>query len=618
MPKILLKRSVTLVLLSVFGALLLAGCGGKEQFATQNGGSNVDANGGAVEAREEPVSKVGKYGGTFTDSSIADPKTFNLWVAAETSSTNAVGGMYDTLIAQNPYSLKWEGHLAELPEVSKDGLTWTFHLKPHLKWSDGQPITADDVIFTLDVIFDTKVQTNMREGMLVDVPDGKGGYKRVPPAYKKIDDRTVQFKFPVPYAVARNILNFPIAPKHKLYQYWSEGQPSATAFNSAWGVNVDVSELVSSGPWIIQSYVPKQRIVYARNPFYWKKDAKGRPLPYLDHYVTLIVQDLNTAQLKFAAGDTDALGIQHKDYPRIKSDAAKGHYQVMDLGPSWGSSFVCFNLNPHSVVAQRTPWKIKLFQDVRFRQAVSYAIDRQRIINDVFLGMATPMWGPESPADTLFYNPNVPQYPYDLNKAKTLLSEIGLSDTNGDGILEYQGQPVKFTILIPAGDNQSQTIAAIIANGLKQVGLDATPVPIDFNKMVSLMDPKPPAPYDWDAFLLGLTGDPEPYDGRNVWQSSGNLHQWYPYQTKPATAWEAEIDQIFRQSGQEMDEAKRRELFNRWQVIAATQLPMIYTVVPDALVAVRDGFGNVKPCSLGGVAWNIEEMYSLQATRNQP
>jgi peptide/nickel transport system substrate-binding protein len=595
----------------------LAGSG-KEQFATQNGADNENANGATQLAREEPVSLPGKYGGTFTDSSIADPKTFNLWVAAETSSTGAVGGLYDSLISQNPYTLKWEGHLAELPEISKDGLTWTFHLKPNLRWSDGRPLTADDVIFTLDVIFDEKVQTNMREGMLVDVPDGKGGYKRVPPQYKKIDDRTVQFKFPVQYAVARGILSFPIAPKHKLYQFWKQGQPSATGFNAAWGVNVNVHDLVSSGPWIIQSYAPRQRIVYARNPFYWRKDVQGRPLPYLDHYVTLIVQDQNTDQLKFEAGDTDVLGLKHKDYPRLKSGEAKGNYKVMNLGPVWASSFVCFNENPHSAVAKREPWKIQLFRDDRFRQAVAYAINRKRIADDIFLGMASPMWSPVSPANTLFFDPGVPKYNYDLNKAKALLAQIGLRDSNGDGILEYQGHPVKFTILTNVENNQRVAILAIIANDLKQLGLDVSYAPIDFNKLVSLLDPKPPAPYDWEAFVMGFTDSPEPYDGRNVWQSSGNLHQWYPYQKTPSTKWEAEVDDIFRKGGQTLDEAKRRELFNRWQVIAATQLPMVYTVVPDALVALRNGFGNIKPCSYGGVTWNQYEMYSLDATRDRP
>jgi peptide/nickel transport system substrate-binding protein len=612
---VLLKQFGVLVMLSITGMTLLAGCG-KEQFATQNGKSNMGANAAHDATPVEPASKPGKYGGTFTNSSLNAPNTFNMWIAKDASTADAVKGLCDSLIAQNPYTLKWEGHLAQLPEISRDGLTWTFHLKPNLKWSDGLPLTADDVIFTLDVIFDPKVQTDLREGMLMDVPDGKGGYKRVPLQYKKIDDSTVQFKFPVPYAMARSILSFPIAPRHKLYQSWKAGQPSSTEFNAAWGVGMNVAELVSCGPWIIQSYVPGQRIVYGRNPYYWKKDTQGRPLPYLDHYVMLIVQDYNTSLLKFRNGDMDTIEDLHSlNFSSFKDHENAGHYKTLNLGPSWGSSYICFNENPHSVVATRSPWKIQLFRDVRFRQAVSYAIDRQRISDDVFNEMATPMWGPLTSNNTLFFNSNVPKYPLDLNKAKALLAEIGLRDTDGDGILEYQGHPVKFDILGSTTNKDGKAIAAILVNNFQKIGLGATFTPMEFDSMITLLGAQP---YNWDAVLTGYTGTPEPYDFRNIWESSGSSHLWYPSQQKPATPWEAETDRIFQKSGQTLDENKRRDLFNRWQTIAATELPLIYTVTPNDLAVLRDGFGNSKPCSLGGVTWNLDEIYSLKATRDTP
>lgn len=611
------------VLGALVTTLVLGGCGGKEQFASGNKVTSNAANVQTVAAKEEPPSQPGKYGGSITDDSISDPKTFNLWVASETSSTGAVGPLYDTLLSQNPYSLKWEGHLAELPKVSSDGLTWTFQLKPNLKWSDGAPITADDIIFTLDVIYDPKVQTNMRESMQVDVEDGKGGFKREPLKYRKVDERTVEFKFPVRYAPARNMLNFPIAPKHKLGAAFQNGQPSKTQFNSTWGVDVDVSELVSSGPWVLQSYAPGQRLVYARNPNYWKKDKQGRALPYLDKYITLIVPDTNTSTLKFRSGETDVMGIQHTDYPAIKRDEAKGDYRVLNLGPTWGNSYLCFNQNPRSVPAQRDPALSKLFADTRFRQAASFAIDRDRIGKTVFLGFSTPMYGPESPANTLFYNPDVAKYPYDVNKARQMLAQLGLKDTNGNGILEVGGKDIKFNILTNVENKQRVAMATIISDSLRKAGLGANFTPIQFNKLVSLLDSKPqpgqPYPsYDWQAIVLGFTGGPEPNDGRSIWSSSGNLHQWYPYQDKPATAWEKDIDGIFRTGAQEMDETKRKALYARWQKIASEQMPLIYTVVPDGLVALRNKYGNVKPCSLGGVTWNIEELYQLDATRDTP
>ncbi len=617
--------------------LVVSGCA-EEKFVnstvtsnavTQNPSANAAKSAGNTEGADfvkavEPPSKPGKYGGTLTDSSLGDPKTFNLWVSAEASSSDAVGQLYDALLARNPYTQEWEGHLAELPKISADNLTWTFTLKPDLKWSDGQPITADDIIFTLDAVYDEKVQTNMREGMLLDAPDGKGGFKRVPLVYKKIDARIVEFKFPAPYAPAREILSFPIAPKHKLYSSWKSGQPTKTQFNSTWGVNVDVKELVSSGPWLLDSYVPGQRLVYKRNPNYWKKGVDGKALPYLDRYVTLIVPDKNTLTLKFRAGDTDITEIQHTDYPSFKSGEKQGNYTTYDLGPSSTTNFISFNQNPRSVVAKKQPWLIKAFRDTRFRQALAFAMNRQRIIDQVFVGLAQPLYGPQSPWNKQFYTDKIAQYPYDPAKAKTLLQEMGLKDSNGNGILELDGHDLKFNILTNVENNQRKIMVAIVADDFRKIGLGATFTTINANTMFGKMDTKPQQgqpypPFDWQAAMFGFTGGGvDPINGRNIWSSTGNLHTWYPYQEKPDTKWEKEIDDIFREGAQEMDETKRKAMYDRWQQIVAEQQPLIYTVTPNSLAALRNKFGNIKPSNAAGVLWNIEDVYALDATRDTP
>jgi peptide/nickel transport system substrate-binding protein len=165
--------------------------------------------------------------------------------------------------------------------------------------------------------------------------------------------------------------------------------------------------------------------------------------------------------------------------------------------------------------------------------------------------------------------------------------------------------------------------ATIIAEDLKKVGIGATATPISFNTLLSRVDNKPEKgkpypPYDWQAMLLGFTGGVEPHNGKNVWMSAGNMHQWDPYQDKPSRDWEAKIDELFRQGAQEMDEAKRKQIYVQWQKIVGEEQPMIYTVVPDALVALRNKYGNIKPSALSGVVWNIEEIYDLSATRDKP
>lgn len=612
-----------------FLALALAGCGGQEKFANSetplsNNGLDAgvaDTAGGKV---VEPPSKPGKYGGKLTDSALGDPKTFNLWVSGDAGSTGALSPLYSQLIERNAYTLEWESALAELPIVSKDGLTWTFQMKEGLKWSDGAPLTADDVIFTLDVIYDTKVQTNMHEGMILDAPDGKGGYKRVPLKYKKVGKNSVEFVFPVAYAPARDILSFPIAPRHKLEGFWKKGQPSETGFNPAWGVDVNVKELVASGPWIITSFVPGQRIVYGRNPNYWKKDEQGKPLPYLDQYVTLIVPDTNTITIKFLGGETDATSVTQADYKQVKAKETEGNFKVYNLGPTTSTNFLGFNMNMRSKPAKENPELFKLFNDVKFRQAVSHAVDREKIVRNVFDGLAQPGYGPESPANKTFYSPDVPRFEYNLDTSRRLLAEIGLKDSNGDGFLEMpSGKPLKFSILTNVENKARVDQGTILTADLKAVGIDATFTPIAFNSLLGRIDNKPEEgkpypPFDWQAIVLGFTGGIEPNNGKNVWRSEGNFHQWDPYQKKPAREWEARIDELYRTGAQEMDEVKRKAIYAEFQKIVGEQQPFIYTVVPDALVALREKYGNVKPCSLGGVTWNLEELYSLEATRNQP
>ncbi|PQV63925.1 peptide/nickel transport system substrate-binding protein [Abditibacterium utsteinense] len=611
----------------VFALSALAGCGGQEKFADSNvavsdSGADkdlVDAQNGKV---SEPASVPGKYGGTFTDTQLSDPKTFNIWVSADAGSTSAASPLLSSLIERNMYTLEWQSALCELPTVSADGKTWVFKLKDGLKWSDGVPMTADDIIFTLDVIFDEKVQTNMRESMKIDVPDGKGGFKREPFKYRKIDARSVEFKLPVPYAPARDILSIVPAPKHVLEAAYKKG--GDIGFTPAWGVDADPKTLVSSGPWIMTSYVPGQRIVYGRNPHFWRKDKDGRQLPYLERLVSIIVPDINTQTLKFLGNETDVLGVPQNDYQTVKKQEKTKDFTLRNLGPTDNTSYFSFNLNMKSQPAKANPQLFKLFNDVRFRRAISHAIDRDKIARNVYRGLARPGYGPETPANKLFYNAETPRFDFNLDKARALLQEIGLKDGNGDGILELSnGQPVKFSVLTNVENKLRVGQGTIITDDLKKIGVDATLTPLNFNALISRVDNqvlpnKPYPPFNWHAIILGFTGGIEPHNGVNIWRSSGNLHQWEPYQTKPTRPWEAEIDTLFRQGAQQLDEKKRQTIYFDWQRIVGEEQPLIYTVVPDSLIALRNRFGNVKPSATGGVTWNQYEMFDLKATKDSP
>jgi peptide/nickel transport system substrate-binding protein len=591
-------------------AVALSGCpGGKpddtDRPATTNGaGGTAGAGSGA-----EPPSQPGKYGGTLTTAGITDPKTFNPIISQDANSSEIFGPLLESLNQRSAYTLKFEPRLAELPRISDDGLTYTYQLREGLVWSDGRPLTADDVLFTLNVIFDPKTEGSLREVMMVDSVDAQGNVKREPFKYRKVDDRTIEFTLPVRYAPADSIFSvFNVIPRHKLEAAWKAGK-----FNTSWGVDTPPSQLVSSGAWILTDFAPGQRLVYRRNPRFFLKSDDGKPLPYLDRYVRLVVSDFNALTLKFRNGDTDLLDpVQPADWSQIKKDESTGKYTAYNLGPGWGFNYLGFNLNPNSKINRNL---IDLFQKVEFRRAVSHAVDRQRIADDVFFGLARPIYSPVSPANTLFFDPNVPKFEYDPEKAKTLLTGLGLRDGNGNGTLEWKGEEVRFNILTNTENNVRKQMGTILTDDLKQVGLDAQFTPVTFNSLLGRLND---SPFDWEAVVLGFTGGPEPHLGSNIWRSSGPLHQWWPKQKKPATEWEKEIDQLWIQGAQELNETKRKEIYDRWQVIAAEQLPLIYTVTGDQLQALRNRFGNIKPPPIGGLIWNLEEIYDTSATKDAP
>lgn len=531
----------------------------------------------------------GKRGGTLSDAVIADPKTFNMLIAKETSSTGAVGGMFDGLVRRNPTTLQIEPALAESFQHSPDGRSWTFKLRQGLKWSDGQPVTADDVTFTLDLIYDPKVETSLRQILLVD---------NKPWQYKKVDERTIRIDLPTPFGPFLDVAGFNIMPKHKLEAAWKAGK-----FNSTWGVDTPASELVGTGPLLLQKYTPSQNLLYRRNPYYWKLSSDGQQLPFLDSSITQIVPDQNALILKFKSRETDSLTPRPEDWADLKKNAAAGGYQALELGPAWGINYLAFNQNPRAqkLAAYKRDW----FSKKEFRQAISYAIDRQSMIDTALRGLGKPLWSPVSQANKVFFNPKVKQYPYDPAKAKAMLSSLGFSDKNGDGTLEDgAGHPVEFNLLTNTGNTVRSAICAIIQDDMKKVGIKVNFTPVEFNSLVTRIDNT----FDWEAIVLGFTAGPEPHLGKSVWTTPGMLHVWNPRQTHPATPWETEIDQIFSDAAKSVDQNKRKALYNRWQEIASDQLPLIFLVTPEYLGAIRNRVKNTKPTSLG-LIWNTEEVY---------
>lgn len=584
------------------------------------------AIGCAGEKKEAPEVKLkGRYGGTLVLSTISGPKSFNDIIAKETSTTSAIGYLFEGLTETDGVTTEVIPSLAKSWEFSEDGLVWTFHLRDDVTWFDGEPFTADDVIFTYnDLIFNESIPSSSRDIFTID------GQR---PRIEKVDDYTVVFTLPKPFVPLLRYLGQAILPEHVLRPAVEEER-----FNSTWGVDTDPSKLIGTGPFKMIEFRQDERLVYERNPNYWKKDKEGNRLPYLERIVIQIVENQDVELVNFESGELDIIGVRSKDYTHLKRKEKEGNFTLYNCGPAFGTNFICFNQNPYRVKAPKIDW----FTDLAFRKAVAYALDKETIINNIFNGLGYPQTAAMSKAAVAFFNPKVIAYDYDHDKAARILSEAGYKDQDGDGIREDSlGNPIKFTLLTNAENTVRKDIGTIIQTDLKRLGMDVTFSPIDFNNLVTRLD----ASYDWDAILIGLTGGIDPHGGKNVWESSGHLHMWNPKPHEPTplrdeekadkkkvtewkekeavyqrelaiwkeklTEWEREVDDIFNQGVSEMDPEKRKALYHRWQEIVAEQLPLIYTVNDPALYAVRNKFGNLNPTAYGGTLHNIEEIYPI-------
>lgn len=521
----------------------------------------------------------GKEGGTLYFILNGDPKTLNPALAQETTSTAVIGDLFSGLTKLDLKTMEIKPDLAERWEVSEDGKVWTFYLRKDVRWSDGVPFTADDVVFTFnEVYYNDSIPSSTRDILTI-----KGKKIKV----KKVDDYTVRFTLPEPFAPFLNALSVAILPKHRLEKYVREG-----TFNTAWNVNTDPREIVGTGPWVIKEYVKGQRVVYERNPYYYERDEDGRRLPYIERKVGIIVGDPDTALLKFKSGGADYIGLRPQDIQQVAK--IKG-VKIYDLGSTPSTTFLVFNQNPNAKIPR---YKLRWFRNRLFRIAISHAIDREGICYLVYNGLAKPLYTPVTEANRPYFDEGFyPKFEYNLQKAKEILESIGFKDRDGDGILEDpEGHDLKFTLITNAGNKERETIGNIIKEDLKKIGIEVHFQPIDFNSLVSRLTAPP---YEWEAVIIGLTGSIDPHFGRNVWHSSGTLHMWYPRQKEPATEWEKRVDELIDRGAIELDSRKRVEIYREAFKIITEQQPMIFIATPKSMLAAYDKFVNLFPTVWG-------------------
>ena len=547
---------------------------------------------------------IGTAGGTITTATISEPLTFNGVLANDSYSSGLLAYLFEGLTEVSWLTDEVEPALAESWEHSADGLTWTFYLRRDVRWHDGEPFTARDVEFTFNrIIYNPDIPTSARAAFQFRYLDDVGAWQEAPMTVSAVDDYTVRFVLPTPFAPFLRSMGTSIYPRHIL-----EPHVAAGTFDALWSVDSDPSEVVGTGPFTIESYTPGEGVVLVRNPDYWLRDAEGNALPYVERVVHLLVPSIDDDLAKFRAGEVDAYGMRGQDYALLESEQAEGNFTIHRRGPAFGTTFLGFNLNtgsnPESGEPYVAPEMLAWFSSVEFRRAVAHSIDKARIIDEVQYGLGYPQWASISPAAGDFHNPFVRRYEYDIEEANAILDGLGWTDRDGDGVREdVEGNPISFKLVTNVDNDVRARVAAIIDEGLDLIGVDARFEPVDFGDLVGQLT----TTYDWEAMIVGLSGGTEPHFGMAVWHSGESLHLWHPNQEQPATEWEAAIDESYVLGSQELNRELRVQHYRRAQEIAAEQLPLIYTTLSERLTAVRNVFGNTTPTLYG--LWDVRYVY---------
>ena len=544
------------------------------------------------EGTEIRVSEVSTRGGTLRSSLRSEPKSFNRIVerGVPTDLYSLFTG--SKLIRVNRATQEIEPELAERWTTSPDNLTYTLTIRDGVTWSDGTPFTSADVVFSFQVIYDPRVNSLLASSLKID---GKPLIVTAP------DPKTVVVTLPHTFGPGVAIFdNVHLAAKHKY-----EAALKAGTFTKALGVETPPADLVSVGPFKLTTYAPGQRLIFDRNPRYWKKDAAGVQLPYLDQVILEIVPDQNAELVRLQSAQLDTLQqqVRTEDIATLRPLEQQGKLKLIELGVAADPDLFFFNLrSPYWAKDPRRDWITRK----EFRQAISHAIDREAFANTVFLGAGVPVWGPVTPGNTKWFSPNVPRYGYSVERAKEILTGLGLTNRDADPWLEdARGAEARFTVLSYKGNSSLERGSAVIRDELKPLGIAIDLVFLEQGALVSRM-----LSGDFDAinFIANATSL-DPAMNPDLWLSSGSAHVWNIGQAKPATEWEKEIDDLMGIVMSSVDEAERKKAFDDVQKIVAQNLPVITFVAPRLYMGVSTRVGGLTPSILRPqLLWNVERM----------
>jgi peptide/nickel transport system substrate-binding protein len=537
-----------LVHLGLLFVLALGGCGGEADSA-------VDRATG--QAAGKPA-----YGDTFIDALTGNISGLIPNVLTDAASFEIGSLIYSGLVTRDK-DLNIIGELAESWEFSRDCLDLTFKLRRNVRWHDGRPFTADDVVFTYEAMVNPKTPTAYREDF------------RAVSTVDAVDPYTLHVRYAKPYAKALQSWSTWILPRHVLESYVKEGRLREAPQNR--------SDPVGTGPYRFKEWKPGEKVVLVANPDYFE----GRP--YLSRIVYRIIPSQATIFLELKAQGIDSAGpagltaLQFKrqaEFPAFRKAYNKYQYQDNVY------TYFGFNLGDPR------------FADKRVRQAFAHAINKRELIEGVRLGLGREATGPYKPG-TWAYNPNVRTYPYDMAKARELLAAAGWRTKNADGILVKDGQPFEFVLRTNQGNDERRKVAEIIQASLKDLGVKVDIQVIEWASFLKEYIKK----RRFEAIILGwgIGLDPDQFE---VWHSS----KTGPDDLNRIGYANPEADEMLEKGRASCIEAERKKYYDRFQEILAEDEPIVFLYFRDALPVVSSRIRGIVP-SPNGIRYNFNEWY---------
>lgn len=500
------------------------------------------------------------FGDRLITASIGDASTLIPMIAGDSASHEIAGWLYQPLLKFDK-NLNITGQLVESWHISDDGLSISFHLRPNITWSDGQPFTSEDCAFTLALIQDKHTQSAY-----------KSDYAKVT-AFETPDKDTFIVHYNEVYSPALSTwAGLAIMPKH--------------IFEHEDIMNTDLARhpKATLGPYVLKDWQAQQSITLQANPNYY--DGKV----WIAERMTRIIPDSATQFLELTAGNIDEMGLTPTQYSRLfeSKTVLKAHYDRYKYLQSV-YTYLGFNL------------KRPLFQDQRIREAIAYAIDRQELIDGVLLGHGEIIASPYKPG-TPWVNQSLKPRPFDPHKAKAMLASAGWVDSDRDGYLDKGGKALSFTIITNNGNKQRADTATIIQQRLKQIGIQVNVRLIEWSTFIENFINK----RQFDVVILGWSLTPEP-DQYNIWHSSQTGARQFNFLSYN----NAKVDQALIEATRTFDQNKRKQWYDIMQQEIYNDVPMVFLYAPYSLPAVHKRIQGIKPAP-AGIGYNSEFWYVPQ------